>query len=59
MNTLNNLSHFTQGYALATILFPVEYYLLKPMAQRIYNDILYYINPILVKFGKTAPVQLP
>ncbi len=50
MLNLNSLSAFAQGYVWATILFPVEYYLLKPVVLRVYNDAIYYINPVLNKY---------
>ena len=59
MNFINNLPHDVLVYAVATVLFPVEWYFAKPVVQRVYNDALYYINPIISKFGKTAPAQLP
>lgn len=49
MEFINNLSHFVQGYFWATILFPVEYYLLKPVAVQVYGDVVKYLSSIKSK----------
>lgn len=36
---LHTISDFIEGYFWATLLFPVEYYLLKPVALNVASDI--------------------